>query len=146
VDNGFLQLKQVCIPADHLLARTGQVARDGKYIPPAKHDQHAAYSSMVNIRALLAGNASINLARAATIAVRFLCVRRQFATDEGKVENQLLDYVAVQRRVLPRLCETFALHFTGQYMLNLHRQFLATMDTELLREVMACNLAIFILI
>ncbi len=94
---------------------------------------------MVHIRALLSGHAAVMLARGATIATRFLAVRRQFSLTEDTQESQLLNYAAVQRRVLPRIAEAYALHFTGQYMLRLHRQYLQTGDLELLREVHATS-------
>ena len=43
---------------------------------------------MVNIRALLAGTAAVHLARAATIATRYLAGRRQFAAGAGDEETQ----------------------------------------------------------
>ncbi len=44
---------------------------------------------MVGIRALFAGTAAVQLARAALIAVRYLCQRRQFAFTPLERERQV---------------------------------------------------------
>lgn len=36
VDNGFLRLHHVRVPASNILAKTGHVAADGTYTPPAR--------------------------------------------------------------------------------------------------------------
>jgi acyl-CoA oxidase len=56
--------------------------------------------------------ASLSAAKSALcIAVRYAERRRQFGTP-GEAETLLLDYPAHQRRLLPRLAATYALHFT----------------------------------
>eukprot|EP00051_Salpingoeca_urceolata_P022478 m.367822 g.367822 ORF g.367822 m.367822 type:complete len:339 (-) comp19975_c1_seq64:3324-4340(-) len=80
------------------------------------------------------------IARAATIAVRYLAVRRQFQlSPAGDAETQVLDYRAVQQRVLPQLATTFALHFTGKHMQRLHAHHQAHPNPELLQEVHATS-------
>jgi acyl-CoA oxidase len=54
-----------------------------------------------------------------TIAVRYAAVRRQFGP-EGRPEVPILDYLSMQRRLLPALATTYAVHFairelTGTY-------------------------------
>lgn len=104
-------------------------------LPQFSKNKHAAYSSMVNIRALLVSTASVQLSRATTIAVRYLAVRRQFAPVPEKPEFPVLDYLSVQYRVLPRLAEAYALHFTGANMMRLYRTFLETKNVALIAEV-----------
>eukprot|EP00052_Salpingoeca_macrocollata_P017975 m.147250 g.147250 ORF g.147250 m.147250 type:complete len:656 (+) comp20563_c2_seq1:43-2010(+) len=135
VDNGFLAFKNVEIPRDHLLHKTGIVQRNGTYTQPSKKDQFAVYDSMVNIRAMLAATASTQLARAATIAVRYLCVRRQFSFPGDSKERKVLDYPSVQYRVVPWLACAYALHFTGRYMMRLHAAYKQSGDAKLLKEV-----------
>lgn len=66
------------------------------------------------------------LARAVTVAVRYLSIRRQFtdkdATDDSAPEMQVLDYPTVQIRVLPLLATTFALHYSGKAMGELYER------------------------
>lgn len=66
------------------------------------------------------------LARGVTIAVRYCAVRRQFqdrdAPPDAKGETQVLNYKMVQIRLLTLLASTFALHFTGQTMMQLYQQ------------------------
>eukprot|EP00042_Codosiga_hollandica_P043454 m.411794 g.411794 ORF g.411794 m.411794 type:complete len:658 (+) comp56558_c0_seq1:126-2099(+) len=138
-DNGFLQLTHVRVARDSLLRKTGDVGASGQYIPPSRTDARAVYASMVNIRALLATTAGFMLSRAATIAVRYLCVRRQFALMSPTEEAQVLDYPTVYHRILPVLAEVYALHMTGSYMKRLYERYLTTKDTELLKEVHATS-------
>lgn len=66
------------------------------------------------------------LARGVTIATRYCAVRRQFqdrdAPEGEKGENQVLNYTMVQIRLLTLLAATFALHFTGQGMMQLYQE------------------------
>jgi acyl-CoA oxidase len=72
-------------------------------------------------------DARIALARAVTVAVRYLSIRRQFrdkdAPDEdGVPEMQVLDYPTVQIRILPLLAISFALHYSGKAMGELYER------------------------
>lgn len=77
-------------------------------------------------RAVIVMNARLVLARAVTIAIRYLAIRRQFrdqdSDDALTVENQVLDYSTVQIRVLPLLATTFALHYSGMAMWDLYQR------------------------
>lgn len=67
-------------------------------------------------------NARLALARAVTVAVRYLCIRRQFRdqdTDSNSLEVNVLDYSTVQIRVLPLLATLFALNYSGAAMWDL---------------------------
>lgn len=72
------------------------------------------------------------LARGVTIATRYCAIRRQFqdrdAPNFEKGENQVLNYTMVQIRLLPLLAATYALHFTGQGMMNLYQENRKKMD------------------
>lgn len=69
-------------------------------------------------------NARLVLARAVTIAIRYLSIRRQFrdrdSVDDSGPEVSVLDYSTVQIRVLPLLATTFALHYSGVAMRELY--------------------------
>ena len=71
------------------------------------------------------GGASISAAKSAlTIAVRYADERRQFGPPDGGEEALLLDYRTHQRRLLPALATTYALHFAQEELVSdLHRCF-----------------------
>jgi acyl-CoA oxidase len=58
---------------------------------------------------------------ALAIAVEYGERRRQFARPGGDAEVTVLDYLAHQRRLLPALCTSYALHFAqGELVSDLH--------------------------
>ena len=71
-------------------------------------------------------NARLVLARAVTVAVRYLSIRRQFRDRDDPQsdgpESAVLDYSTVQIRVLPLLAATFALHYSGEAMRHLYER------------------------
>ena len=71
-------------------------------------------------------NARLVLARAVTVAVRYLSIRRQFrdrdSPDAAAPETAVLDYPTVQIRVLTLLATTFALHYSGDAMRALYER------------------------
>jgi acyl-CoA oxidase len=71
-------------------------------------------------------HARLVLARALTVAVRYLSIRRQFHdrddADKRGPETSVLDYPTVQIRILPLLATTFALHFGGLAMRQLYER------------------------
>ena len=71
-------------------------------------------------------NSRLVLARAVTIAARYLGIRRQFhdqdANNGFSAETQVLDYSTVQIRILPLLATAFALHYSGNAMGELYEQ------------------------
>ena len=81
-DNGFLQLNQVRIPRDNMLMKNAQVEADGTFIEP-KSDK-LTYGTMVFVRVVVIDMVAFNVARAATIAVRYSCVRRQSEIEREK--------------------------------------------------------------
>ncbi len=75
---------------------------------------------------MIAMHARLVLARAVTVAVRYLSIRRQFHDrddqDKEGPETSVLDYPTVQIRILPLLATTFALHFSGLAMRQLYER------------------------
>jgi acyl-CoA oxidase len=61
------------------------------------------------------GGASITASKLAlTTAIRYGLVRRQFGAPGGDSEALLMDYRAHQRRLMPLLAKTYALHFAQE--------------------------------
>ncbi|OAK99078.1 acyl-CoA oxidase [Phaeosphaeriaceae sp. SRC1lsM3a] len=119
MDNGYMLFKNFKIPHSALLSKYTSVSTEGLYVAPK--NQAIVYGSMTYVRASIIMNSRLILARACTIAVRYLSIRRQFADrDLGGAEMSVLDYPTVQIRILPLLATTFALHYTGEAMFNLY--------------------------
>lgn len=116
----YMLFKNFRIPHSALLSRHTGVTLDGKYIKPK--NQAIVYGSMTFVRASIIMDCRMGLARACTIAVRYLSIRRQFSDrdSESPEEVAVLNYPSVQMRVLPLLAACYALHYTGESMFNLY--------------------------
>ena len=123
VDNGRIWFDHVRIPRDNLLDRYGQVAADGSYstpIPNATKRFFTMLGTLVQGRISVAAGAGSATKVALAIALRYASVRRQFAAPDGD-EIVLLDYLAHQRKLLPALAKSYALHFAqGELIAGLH--------------------------
>jgi acyl-CoA oxidase len=128
VDNGRIWFDRVRVPRDALLNRYGEVGADGAYSSPIENANRRFFTMIGNLvqgRVCIAG-ASISAAKKAlTIAVRHGLRRRQFGPpDEDEVV--ILDYRTHQRRLMPPLAKTFALHFAqAELAAAFHRSFSA---------------------
>ncbi|KAJ9654037.1 hypothetical protein H2198_006892 [Neophaeococcomyces mojaviensis] len=119
MDNGYMLFKNFRVPHSSLLSKYTGVSLDGKYIKP--QNPATVYGSMTFVRASIIMESRLVLARACTIAVRYLSIRRQFADrDRGGSELAVLEYPTVQIRILPLLAATYALHYTGEAMFNMY--------------------------
>jgi acyl-CoA oxidase len=114
VDNGRLYFDHVRIQKDNLLNRYGDVADDGTYTTPIENKTRRFFTmlgTLVQGRISVAGGAGSATKVALTIALRYAEVRRQFAGPASDDEIVLLDYLVHQRKLLPPLAKTYALHF-----------------------------------
>lgn len=123
MDNGYMLFDQLRVPHSALLSRySGVDPATGKYIKP--ENPAVVYGSLTFVRAQIIMHARLILARAVTVAVRYLSIRRQFADRDSKdahaPEQAVLNYPTVQIRILPLLATTFALHYTGEAMYKLY--------------------------
>ncbi|MCB1057455.1 MAG: acyl-CoA dehydrogenase family protein, partial [Acidobacteria bacterium] len=122
VDNGRLSFDQVRVPRENLLDRFAQVAEDGTYSSPIAS---ASKRFFTMLGTLVGGRVSVALASVSAaksglaIAVRYGERRRQFGPPEGP-ETPILDYLSHQRRLLPRLATTYALHFALRRLARLY--------------------------
>jgi acyl-CoA oxidase len=113
VDNGRLWFSGVRVPREALLNRFGDVSADGAYTSPIESDGRRFFTmlgALVRGRVSVAGSAGSATQRALAIAVRRGERRRQFRRPEGDREIVVLDYLAHQRKLLPALATTYALH------------------------------------
>ncbi|PJI93804.1 acyl-CoA dehydrogenase [Luteimicrobium subarcticum] len=121
IDNGRLHFTHVRVPRENLLARYGTVAADGTYASSIESPGRRFFTmlgSLVQGRVSLDGASSVVSKMALAIAVRYGNERRQFA-GAGLDEVVLLDYGRHQRRLIPRIAETYAMSFAHDRLLDL---------------------------
>jgi acyl-CoA oxidase len=113
VDNGRIWFDGVRVPRTALLNRYGDVNADGQYSSPIEHSGKRFFTmlgTLVQGRVSIAGGALSAAKTALTIAVRYGERRHQFGPAPGQ-DVPLLDYRTHQRRLMPLLAKTYALHF-----------------------------------
>ena len=119
VDNGRLWFDQVRIPRENMLDRYASVDPEGRYhsdIDNADRRFFTMLGTLVQGRVCV-GAAGISASKVAlTLAVRYGEKRRQFGAPDSEKEEVLLDYGLHQRRLLPLLARTYALHFAQQVL------------------------------
>ncbi|WP_017605859.1 acyl-CoA dehydrogenase family protein [Nocardiopsis alkaliphila] len=125
VDNGRLWFDQVRVPRTDLLNRYGDVAPDGTYSSPIENPNRRFFTmlgTLIRGRISVAGGAGTATKAALSIAVRYSDTRRQFtrpsAEDGPAQEVPILDYLAHQRKLLPALARTYALHFAQEELVT----------------------------
>ena len=113
VDNGRIWFDRVRVPREALLNRYGDVGAEGVYSSPIENPDKRFFTmlgTLVQGRVCI-GGAAVSAAKSGlTIAVRYGLRRRQFGPQPGH-DVPLLDYRTHQRRLMPLLARTYALHF-----------------------------------
>jgi acyl-CoA oxidase len=113
VDNARIWFDHVRVPREALLDRYAQVSAEGEYTSAIKNPTKRFFTmlgTLIQGRVSVCG-ASINATKVALdIAIRRGLTRRQFGPP-GREEAVLMDYRTHQRRLLPALATTYALHF-----------------------------------
>jgi acyl-CoA oxidase len=143
VDNGVIYFKNVVIPKDDMLDKFAGVGDDGKFVSPISSDNRRFFTmlgTLVGGRIGIprSGNAASKLGLA--IAIKYGDKRRQFGP-EGSAEVPILNYRTHQRRLMPLLANTFALHFSLQYLTE---RFLARTEDQMQEiEALAAGLKSF---
>ncbi|HEX2128373.1 MAG TPA: acyl-CoA dehydrogenase [Solirubrobacterales bacterium] len=120
VDNGRISFDHVRVPRDALLDRYAEVTEEGTYRSPIENPNRRFFTmlgTLIQGRVSVCGGAISAAKLAQTIAVRHANRRRQFGPPESDEEVLLLDYRAHQRRLLPALAKTYALHFAQQELI-----------------------------
>jgi acyl-CoA oxidase len=120
IDNGRLHFDSVRVPRVNLLNRYGDVDENGDYSSPIDSPGRRFFTmlgTLVQGRVSLDGAATVASKAALAIAIRYATERRQF-TAAGEQEEVLLDYGRHQRRLLPRLAQTYAMSFAHEVFLT----------------------------
>ncbi|WP_373557435.1 acyl-CoA dehydrogenase family protein [Streptomyces sp. CS227] len=114
VDNGRLHFDGVRVPREALLNRFADVTPEGVYESPIDNPNRRFFTMLGTLvqGRVSVGGAAVNAAKVAlTVATRYATRRRQFEPGPGEQEQLLLDYGLHQRRLLPLIARTYALHF-----------------------------------
>ena len=134
VDNGRIWFDGVRVPRTALLNQFAEVTPEGRYLSPIDNPDKRFFTMLGTLvqGRVCVGGAGINAAKVAlAIAVRYAVRRRQFEATDPEQEQVLLDYGMHQRRLLPLLARTYALHFAQEVVAEqLHEVFSGPGPTE----------------
>ncbi|WP_055568323.1 acyl-CoA dehydrogenase family protein [Streptomyces atriruber] len=145
VDNGRIRFDGVRVPREALLNRFADVTPEGVYQSPIDNPDRRFFTmlgTLVQGRVSVAGGA-INASKVAlTIATKYGNRRRQFEAASDGEEQVLLDYGMHQRRLLPLIARTYALHFAQDVVrTQLHDVFSGIDDDERARRELEARAA-----
>ena len=145
VDNGRLLFDGVRVPREALLNQFADVTEDGVYTSGIESSGRRFFTmlgTLVQGRVSVGGAAISTSKVALTIAVKYALRRRQFQATEGQPEELLLDYGLHQRRLLPLLARTYALHFAQEVLVSrLHEVFSGITTDEATRRMLESRAA-----
>jgi len=114
VDNGRIWFDDVRVPREALLNKFADVSAEGEYTSSIENPNRRFFTMLGTLvmGRVCVGGAGISASKVAlAIAVRYADRRRQFNATSEETEELLLDYGMHQRRLLPLLARTYALHF-----------------------------------
>jgi acyl-CoA oxidase len=127
VDNGRIWFDHVRVPRTAMLNRYAEVREDGTYHSGIENPDRRFFTmlgTLIQGRVSVGGGAISASKVALTVAVKYALLRRQFGSPGSDREELLLDYGMHQRRLLPRLARTYALHFAQERLVaDLHAVF-----------------------
>ncbi|WP_406151035.1 acyl-CoA dehydrogenase family protein [Streptomyces sp. NBC_01012] len=132
VDNGRIRFDGVRVPREALLNRFADVTAEGVYESPIENPDRRFFTMLGTLvqGRVSVGGAGVGAAKVAlVIATKYAVRRRQFAASPDAGEQLLLDYGLHQRRLLPLIARTYALHFAQDVVrTQLHEVFSGTED------------------
>ncbi|MEU6765035.1 acyl-CoA dehydrogenase family protein [Streptomyces sp. NPDC046853] len=145
VDNGRIWFDGVRVPREALLNKFADVTPEGVYQSPIDNPGRRFFTmlgTLVQGRVSVAGGA-VNASKVAlTIATKYADRRRQFEASSDSEEQVLLDYGMHQRRLLPLVARTYALHFAQDVLrTQLHEVFSGDGDDERARRELEARAA-----
>lgn len=136
VDNGIIYFKNVVIPKENMLDRFASVNNKGEFESPISSDNRRFFTmlgTLVGGRIGIPRSALAVAKSALAIAIRYGDQRRQFGPQGGS-EVPILNYRMHQRRLMPYLAKSYAIHFALQYVTKrfLHRKEVEMQEIEAL--------------
>ncbi len=114
VDNGRIWFDSVRVPREALLNQFADVSPEGEYSSSIDNPNRRFFTMLGTLvmGRVCVGGAGIQTSKVAlAIAIRYAERRRQFNATSEEQEEVLLNYGMHQRRLLPLLARTYALHF-----------------------------------
>ncbi|KAE8983558.1 Peroxisomal acyl-coenzyme A oxidase 1 [Phytophthora rubi] len=118
VDNGYCAFHKVRVPRENMMMRYAKVLPDGTFVKP-KSDK-LVYLTMVQVRAYMIKTLGVQMGTASTICTRFSAARIQGRTPDNKGEFQVLDYQNQQYKLFPLIAISYAAHFAGTSLVEMH--------------------------
>jgi acyl-CoA oxidase len=118
VDNGIIRFDHVVIPKENMLDRFARINEAGEFESQITSDNRRFFTmlgALVGGRIGISRSGNAACKSALTIAIRYGDKRRQFGP-EGSEEVPILNYRTHQRRLMPLLANTYALHFALRYL------------------------------
>ncbi|WP_018156945.1 acyl-CoA dehydrogenase [Demetria terragena] len=112
VDNGTFAFDQVRVPRTNLLDAYGGIDGSGNYVSTIENENRRFFTmlgTLVRGRVCVGGGSGSAAKKALAIALRYGASRRQFEAPGDQQETVVLDYLAHQRKLLPRLAKSYAL-------------------------------------
>ncbi len=120
VDNGTISFNNVVIPKENMLDRFALVNDKGEFESPIPSDNRRFFTmlgTLVGGRIGIPRSALSAAKSGLAITIKYSDQRRQFGPDGGS-EVPILNYRMHQRRLMPLLAKTYALHFALRYVTN----------------------------
>ena len=131
VDNGRLWFDHVRVPRANMLNRYAEVTEDGRYLSEIENVDRRFFTMLGTLiqGRVCVGGAGISASKVAlAVAVKYANKRRQFGAPDTHEEELLLDYGMHQRRLLPLLAKTYALHFSQEILVHELHNVLSTTE------------------
>ena len=119
---GYASFDQVRVPRFNMFSKLFKVTREGRFIAPSAKKGKIKNISMMVMRVFNVQWAARDLSKAAAIAVRYSCVRRQGFKDTTSVAGQrggehvIMDYRMQQYRTLKALSFAYSLVWNARYL------------------------------
>lgn len=121
VDNGTLSFDQVRVPRRMLLDRYGGVDETGSYVSSIDSPGRRFFTmlgTLVRGRICVGAGGAVAARRGLSIAVRYAERRRQFTAPGHDGEVTIMDYLAHQRKLLPRIATAYAFGFANNEVIR----------------------------
>ena len=118
VDNGRIKFDHVSIPYDSMLDRFVRIDENGIFQSSIQSENKRFFTmlgTLVGGRIGVPRSALTASKIGLATAIRYSNLRKQFGPEKG-LEVPILNYRMHQRRLLPRLAKTYALHFALRYI------------------------------
>lgn len=132
VNIGYARFTYVRIPRFNMFAKQQQLLKDGTYVAAPPKLSKFKYISMMRVRSNLVQGAFARLGQAATIAIRYSCVRKQGFKDSTSAnavalgENVIMDYGVQQYRLFKALGLAYMFYWSARYI----RDFLERVESQ----------------